>query len=100
MVYTNLEKIERKEKYMKKFLIWIIILVLVIGVVTACFLFYANANSKGRSTTDLKLKVTEEVRYLDSNLILLLNSLNNISYANYRVQTEEIEGAKGGSRRK
>lgn len=94
MVYTNLEKIERREKYMKKFLIWIVILILVIGVVSACFLFYVNANSKGRSTTNLKPKVTEEVRYLESNLILLLNSLNNISYESYRVQTEEIEPSK------
>ncbi len=94
MVYTNLEKMERKENFMKKFLIWFIILLLMIGIVFASLLFYANASHKGQSSADLKIKVSEEVRYIDSNLVLLLNSLNNISYENYQVQTQEIEPSK------
>jgi len=95
--YTKEEKMERKERVMKKFLVWIIILLLVIGIVFACFLFYASASSNGKNTGDLKEKVTEEISYMDSNLILLLNSLNHISYENYRVQTEEMESSEQGN---
>lgn len=84
---------------MKKILIWVIVILLVLGIVFTSFMLYASANSKGKSTEDLKMKVTEEIRYMDSNLVLLLNSLNNISYENYRVQTEEIESSEESSRR-
>lgn len=85
---------------MKKFLIWLILILLIIGIIFASFMLYANANTKGKSAEDLKIKVEEEVRYMDSNLILLLNSLNNISYENYRIQTEEIEPSKENSPRR
>ena len=46
---------------------------------------------KQDDTEILKLKVNEEIQYLDTNIISMLNKLNNISFENYYVTTENIK---------
>jgi len=76
---------------MKKILNSVIIILILILVILISFMIYSNANSDKNREEDLKEKVKEEVSYLDSNLILLLNALNNISYENYKVETTTLD---------
>lgn len=39
----------------------------------------------------LNQKVDEEINFLDSTLVSLLNKLNNISFENYYVTTEKVK---------
>ena len=43
---------------------------------------------------NLKSKVKEEISYLDNNLISTLNSVNNLSYDNYKVSSKNIQSNK------
>lgn len=47
--------------------------------------------SKGEEKKDLKEKVNEELNYLDTHIISILNNLNNISLENYKITSEIVE---------
>lgn len=70
---------------MKKFIkyFWVsILLFLILFILTGC----------GNEDTHEKLqsKVIEEVRYLDDNIITMLNLMNNIQYDNYNISKKDI----------
>ena len=47
---------------------------------------------------DEKAKINEELNYLDTKIVSILNKLNNISLQNYTITSEEVNlGEKGGS---
>lgn len=64
----------------KKLYIFILLIIIII-VLTGC---------KNSETKDLNSKVNEEINYMSVNLISMLNKLNNISFENYYVTTEEV----------
>ena len=85
---------------MKKYIVTIIFLLVVIGLFIGGYFIYSNAKTnEGNSVDTLKAKCTSELEYLSSNIILMMNELNNISYENYKVINDEIkvENSGGGT---
>lgn len=75
-------------KKSKKILICVILILIIIGsVVLASFIKAKNRNNDGQG----KDKAVSEVKYLETKLTVLLNSMNNIKYENYKVITSKID---------
>ena len=51
----------------------------------------AGCENNEKENNLLKEKTLNEIKYLDSKIVGMLNNINNISYQNYKVSTEEIE---------
>lgn len=79
-------------KKVKKFFYYIIIFLVLIVSLTGC--------SKNSDSENLKSKVTEEISYLDSKLIAMLNQANGISLENYIVTAEEVSEESNSSQDK
>ena len=68
-----------------------------------CILFLLSilVNLSGCKKTDdkaiLKDKVNTELSYIDSELVSILNALNNINYSKYKVMSQEVESTTGNS---
>ena len=78
--------------YMKKtnkYILIVLLLLIVIIFLTAC-------DNKNTTSEDTKNKVIQELEYLDTELIAILNDLNNISLQNYTVTSEQITLDGGG----
>ena len=58
-----------------------------IFLIITIFVLFGCKNSE---TKDLNSKVNEEINYMSVSLISILNKLNNISFENYYVTTEEV----------
>ena len=83
---------------MKKFVITIIILILLILLSIGGYFVYGNFKSnQSNDTNTLKQKCMSEIEYLSSNVISVLNGVNNISYSNYRIVDEEIKASDASS---
>lgn len=67
---------------MKKILKSIFIFSVIILILSGC-----SMNSNNVSLND---KVKQELLYLDTEIISLINLLNNISIQNYKIDTKEI----------
>lgn len=67
---------------MKKILKSIFIFFIIILILSGC-----SVNSNNVSLND---KVKQELLYLDTEIISLINLLNNISIQNYKIDTKEI----------
>lgn len=65
--------------------IYILILVISIFLLSGC-----DDNQLENDYSDTKEKVIEEMRYLDTRIVDILNSLNNITLENYSVSSKEI----------
>ena len=77
---------------MKKYIITIITLFLIIVIAIVGYFVYGNIKeSKANSSDMLTEKVISEIEYLENNIIYVMNELNNISYTNYKIVSEEIE---------
>ena len=72
-----------KMKNSLKQILLILFTFLVLFILTGC----NNDNKEGL----LDEKVYNEIAYLDSKIVSMINSINNISFQNYRVSTEEIK---------
>ena len=82
-------------KYKKIFII-ILICILNIFILVGC-----NNNN---TPEDIKTKVTQELEYLDTQIVSISNNLNNIELQNYTLTSEEVtlgqeetNGSSGGS---
>lgn len=53
-------------------------------------IFFLSGCTLNQNTISLNDKVKEELLYLDTEIISLINSLNNISIENYKIATKEI----------
>lgn len=69
-----------------------IVLVMILMLLMLC-----GCKDKNETEADLEKKVNTEISYLDSELITIINSLNNIDYIKYKVITEKItKGSESG----
>lgn len=73
---------------MKK-LKYVLLPIIIIGIVIAIF-FIIKSNGEDNSNYELVQKAKSEILFLDSKLVFLLNSLNNITDANYYVSIQEV----------
>ena len=77
---------------MKKYIVTIITLFFIIAIAIVGYFLYVNIKeSKANSSDMLTEKVISEIEYLGNNIIYVMNELNNISYTNYKIVSEEIE---------
>ena len=61
-----------------------------VGFIIICIITMTGC-SKEEEKKDLKEKVNEELNYLDTHIISILNNLNNISLENYKITSEIVE---------
>lgn len=64
-------------------------IVCIILITVLIYIKSTNVNSDTASK-NLKSKTLEEIRYLDSNIIEVMNRVNNITVINYKVYTREV----------
>lgn len=76
---------------MKKFKIISYIILLIVLVVLALTV-YTSANQNDEE--DEKEKVISEIRYLDTKLVDVFNTMNNIETRNYKIYTTKIEESR------
>lgn len=76
-----------------------------ITVIVICIfcLIILTGCSNDQSAEDTKSKISQELDYLDTQIVGILNKLNNISLQNYEITSEEItlkenstSGSQGG----
>ena len=76
---------------MKKFIVSIIILFILIIFAIGGFFIYSNImNNKSNDVQSLNEKCLSEINFLGTSIVSMMNGLNNISYTNYRIVSEEI----------
>ncbi len=76
---------------MKKFTITIIILLILILLSVGGFFIYSYImNNKSNDLATLNEKCLSEIDYLNANIITMMNKINNISYTNYSIVSEEV----------
>lgn len=78
---------------MKKYVITIVVIVGIMLVMFGSYYIYSN-NSSPENIDTLKSKADEEITYLNSTIISMMNKFNNITYANYKVVEEKVTSQK------
>lgn len=73
---------------MKKYIITIAVILGVMLIMFGSYYIYSNTSSQEDVAT-LKSKVDEEIKYLDSVIVSIMNKFNNITYANYKIVEEK-----------
>lgn len=68
----------------------IFLIIIILFSLTGC-----NIN-KSEDYITKKEKVNQEMSYLDSKIIAMLNRLNNISFSNYKVVSEDVKEETSG----
>lgn len=58
--------------------------------ISTIILFLTGCTNKNENTEDTKTKVKEELEYLDSQIVSIVNKLNNISMQSYTISSEEV----------
>lgn len=76
------------KRKISKILICICLVITILASLTGC------ENKKDNEETK-KEKINEEMNFLDSKIILLMNLLNNVSFKNYRVVSERVKEEQG-----
>lgn len=77
---------------MKKYIVTIIILFTIIILSIGGYFLYSKAKSnEGNSLNTLKSKCISELEYLNTEIIEIMNGLNNISYENFKITNKEVE---------
>jgi hypothetical protein len=65
------------------------------------YLLFLTGCSNEETNQDIKKKVSQELEYLDSQIVSIVNNLNNISMQNYEISSEEValgeESSNGNS---
>ena len=67
---------------------------LFIVVIIIMQMFFLTGCSRKDDGKELKNKVDEEMKYLDSQIVGMINNLNNISYKNYLVLQQNKDESK------
>ena len=77
---------------MKKYIVTIIILFTIIILSIGGYFLYSKAKSnEGNSLNTLKSKCISELEFLNTEIIEIMNGLNNISYENFKITNKEVE---------
>lgn len=84
---------------MKKYIILICVIMLLSVSGFIGYYIYKGMNSQNTNVASLKSKADKEIEYLDNTIISMMNSLNNITYANYKIVETEIKSTKESRRR-
>lgn len=83
---------------MKKYIITIIVLLSIILLSICGYFVYANAKSnQGNSQDMLKDKAITEIKFLNTEIIGIMNELNNILYTNYKIINQDVNLSTQGS---
>lgn len=76
---------------MKKYIVTITILLIIIFLSICGYFVYANVKSNQGSNVDmLKEKAISEIGFLNTEIIDIMNELNNISYTNYKIINQDV----------
>lgn len=76
---------------MKKYIVTIIVLLIIIFLSVCGYFVFANTKeNQGNSEDMLKEKATSEIEFLNTNIIDIMNELNNISYTNYKIINQDV----------
>ena len=76
---------------MKKYVVSIIILfIIIVLAIVGYFIYSNNMSNKSSDVQTLNEKCLAEIDFLNTSIISMMNGINNISYANYRIVGEEI----------
>ncbi len=73
-------------KFMNTIMKIIVVISMIIGAIFIALIF-----AKPSQATDQKEKIDKEIIYLDTKILMLINSLNNINLQNYQVSMSKIE---------
>lgn len=77
---------------MKKYIVTIIILFSIIVLSVGGYFIYVNAKTnESNSDSMLKEKCISEIEFLSSDIINMMNDINNISYSNFKIVNKEID---------
>ena len=83
---------------MKKYIITIVTLFAIILLSIGGYFLYSNAKTKeSSSTTTLQAKSMSEINYLSTEIIEMMNGLNNILFSNFEIQNKTIEAESSGN---
>ena len=83
---------------MKKYIITIIVLLSIILLSICGYFVYANEKSnQGNSQDMLKDKAITEIKFLNTEIIGIMNELSNISYTNYKIINQDVNLSTQGS---
>lgn len=72
-----------------KYIAIILGIICIILIITLISIRLSNVNAQSENL-NLKQKISEEISYIDSNIIEIMNKLNNIDVIKYKVYTKEI----------
>ena len=70
---------------------------LAILILSIVFLLTGCSINTGEDENSKKEKLNQEMSYLDNKIITMMNRLNNISFSNYKVISEEVKEEKTGN---
>ena len=76
-------------KNIGKYIAIILGIICIILLITLIYIKVSSVNAKS-SDKDLKGKINEEISFIDSNIIEIMNQINNIYLTKYKVYTKEV----------
>lgn len=77
---------------MKRYIITVIILFIIILLFLGGYFIYSNAKTNESNNIDtLKEKCISEIEFLSSDIVSMMNQINNITYSNFKITSEEIK---------
>ena len=83
---------------MKKYIVTIIVLFVLIALsIGGYFVYSKTMTNKSNDGTTLRQKSISEIEFASSNLVEIMNEINNISYTKYEVVKEEISNPEADS---
>ena len=71
------------------------IIIIIAIIVSIIFLFFVYSNAQQKTSGDEK--IDEEIKYLDTKLLTVINYLNNIDLQNYKVILSKVESQSDSS---
>lgn len=81
---------------MKKYIIAICIIIILSILCISGYIMYKNVNTK-TTPEEIRAKVNQEMKYLDYNIISMLNDFNHISYTNYKTAETKVPASSKNS---
>lgn len=77
------------KKNIGKYIAIVLGIICIILIITLIYIKVSSVNAQS-SDRDLKSKIIEEIAYIDSNIIDIMNQFNNIYLTKYKVYTKEV----------